>query len=143
MFINQILSNRSIWIGVLAWAIAQILKIILTYIQIGKMDFERMFGAGGMPSSHTALITAVSVSVGKRVGFGDPIFAVSAVLSMIVMYDAVGVRRAAGQQAKAINMLFNWQGFKLEQQLKELLGHTPLQVFCGALLGISLGIVIG
>ena len=139
MNIDMLLSNTTLMAALLAWLIAQVLKVILTFVSEKKIDFSRMYGAGGMPSSHSALVTAMATCVGKIYGYDAPIFAVSCVFTMIVMYDAVGVRRAAGKQAQAINLLFMHTELKFEEQLKELLGHTPFQVFCGAILGIIVG----
>lgn len=139
MGFQQLIENKTLWVAVLAWFSAQIIKLILTLISEKKVDISRMYGAGGMPSSHSALVTAMTTCIGKIYGFDAPIFAVSCVFTMIVMYDAAGVRRAAGKQAKAINLLFMHTDLKFEEQLKELLGHTPLQVFCGAVLGIVVG----
>ena len=139
MGFQQLIENKTLLAAVLAWFSAQVIKLILTIISEKKVDISRMYGAGGMPSSHSALVTAMTTGIGKIYGFDAPIFAVSCVFTMIVMYDAAGVRRAAGKQAKAINLLFMHTDLKFEEQLKELLGHTPLQVFCGAVLGIVVG----
>lgn len=139
MEVQQLIENKTLWAAILAWLSAQLIKVIFTIISEKKIDISRMYGAGGMPSSHSALVTAMTASIGKLYGFDAPIFAVSCVFTMIVMYDAAGVRRAAGKQAKAINLLFMHTDLKFEEQLKELLGHTPLQVFCGAVLGIAVG----
>lgn len=141
MIWQQLLQNKPIWVAAAAWCIAQGAKIILHMMQEKKFDFSRVYGMGGMPSSHSALVVALTTSIGKNFGFDTPSFAVSCILSLVVMYDAAGVRRAAGQQAAAINILFSRNGMKLEEQLKELLGHTPLQVFAGAALGFVIGIV--
>lgn len=141
MYFEEFMANRPIWAAIVSWTIAQVLKIILTLIEEKKLDITRMYGSGGMPSSHSALSVALAFSVGKNFGFDKPSFAVALILAFIVMYDAAGVRRAAGQQAAAINILFSHNGMKLEEQLKELLGHTPLQVFMGAILGIIVGLV--
>jgi acid phosphatase family membrane protein YuiD len=140
-YIMQILGNRPIWAGIYAWFVAQAIKVILTFISERRFAFERMWGSGGMPSSHSALVCALTACIGKHFGFDAPIFAVSVILSFIVMYDATGVRREAGNQAKAINFLFMHSNLKFEQQLKELLGHTPSQVFAGAFLGIVIGLM--
>ena len=139
MGIQQLIENRTFWAAILAWFSAQFIKVMFTIISEKKIDISRMYGAGGMPSSHSALVTAMTASIGKIYGLDEPIFAVCCVFTMIVMYDAAGVRRAAGKQAKAINLLFMHTDLKFEEQLKELLGHTPLQVFCGAVLGIAVG----
>lgn len=140
---EQLLNNKPVWVAVFAWAVAQGLKILITLFEEKRLDITRAYGAGGMPSSHSALVTALAIGLGKKYGFDSGSFAVCAVMGMIVMYDAAGVRRAAGMQAEAINFLFHHNGMKREEQLKVLLGHTPLQVFMGALLGILFGAVFG
>ncbi len=139
--LEELADNTPIWSAVIAWAIAQFLKIILTYISEKKIDLRRAYGSGGMPSSHTAFSVALAINIGKIYGFNAPSFSVACVLAMIVMYDAAGVRRAAGQHAAAINELFKQSGLNINDQLKELLGHTPLQVFAGAVLGIFVGML--
>jgi acid phosphatase family membrane protein YuiD len=124
-----------------AWMIAQILKTLTSYWKHGTLNFERLVGSGGMPSSHTALVVSLAWAVGLQEGFGSAIFAVSVILAGIVMYDAAGVRRAAGKQAKAINKLV--RELRVEHTvrditLKELLGHSPIEVFAGAILGIGI-----
>lgn len=122
-----------------AWLSAQILKTITSYLTHGTVKVERLVGAGGMPSSHTALVVSLAWAVGLHDGFGSSLFAVSVVLAGIVMYDAAGVRRAAGKQAKVINKLV--RQLRVEHTvhditLKELLGHSPIEVLAGATLGI-------
>ena len=128
----------------LAWFIAQVLKIPFNYMVTKELDFKRAWGSGGMPSSHTAGIVAVTVSIGMTKGFDSAMFAVPAVMSTIVMYDAAGVRRAAGKHAKIINeiresILTNKE--ISQEQLKELIGHTPFEVAGGFVLGIIVGVV--
>ena len=134
-FIKQLFRNQFIWVSVLAWFIAQAGKIFTNYFQVRKLDFGKIIGSGGMPSSHSALVMSLAVRIGKVFGFDSVHFAISMILSFIVMYDAAGVRRATGRQAKAINMLFKHTNITFEEQLKELVGHTPVQVFAGAILG--------
>ena len=124
-----------------AWFLAQVLKTITSFWKMKEFNAERLVGAGGMPSSHTSLVVALASAVAFHDGFDSPLFAVSSVLAAIVMYDAAGVRRAAGKQAKVINKLV--REMKVEHtvrdtRLKELLGHTPLEVLAGAVLGISI-----
>lgn len=121
-----------------AWCIAQILKTMTSYWKHRRFRAERLVGAGGMPSSHTSLVVGLASAVGFHDGLSSSLFAVSAVLAGIVMYDAAGVRRAAGKQAKVINKLVEEMRVEhtiKETRLKELLGHTPLEVLAGALLG--------
>lgn len=131
--------------ALICWFIAQVIKVIAVLVTDRRFDFERFFGSGGMPSSHSAFVTGLSVAIGLTNGFASEIFAVSAVLALVVMYDAAGVRRAAGEHAKLLNEIIkelSSQNFKnVEIQLKELLGHTPLQVFAGAALGIVIAIL--
>ncbi|MBE6991899.1 MAG: divergent PAP2 family protein [Ruminococcaceae bacterium] len=144
-YVNQFLSNRTSMACLTAWFLAQFIKIIIELIIYKKLDFRRIMGSGGMPSSHSSLVCCMAASVGKYVGLDQPLFAVAAVMAFIVMYDALNVRRAAGEQAKVLNyMMLNWKDLKPEMfsnELKELLGHTPIQVFVGALMGITIGIL--
>lgn len=121
-----------------AWFLAQVLKTLTSYWKHRQFRAERLIGAGGMPSSHTSLVVGLASAVAFHDGLASPLFAVSAVLAGIVMYDAAGVRRAAGKQAKVINKLVREMRVEhtiKETRLKELLGHTPLEVLAGALLG--------
>ncbi len=139
--IMGIFTNHHLQAAVIAWTIAQGIKVLLNIFEKGRFDATRIYGAGGMPSSHTAFAVSLAVNIGKIIGFDSAIFALAAGFAAVVMYDAVGIRRAAGKQAAAINILFNHHGITLEEQLKELLGHTPLQVIMGAILGIIVGAV--
>lgn len=129
----------------LSWFIAQFLKVILTLIRDKKIDFRRFIGAGGFPSSHTAFVTSLATAVGLIDGFSGTEFAITAVLALVVMYDAAGVRRAAGQQARILNKIVEeWEHAdfaKTDKRLKELLGHTPKEVFAGAILGILIAVL--
>ena len=143
----MIFSNRALWAGALAWFVAQMLKVILTLILQHRFDASRIMGSGGMPSSHSALMCAMATAVGFQSGFDSSIFALAVCFAFVVMYDAAGVRRAAGKQAAVINrildsMINEGESFNSER-LKELIGHTPIQVFAGALLGIVIGILMG
>lgn len=142
----EILSNRVIQAAALAWAIAQGLKVILTLILSGKFDGSRMLGSGGMPSSHSAMTCAMLMVIGFREGFSSSIFALAFCFSGVVMYDAAGVRRSAGKNAAVINHLIEGlagNGFEFnEERLKELVGHTPIQVMAGALLGALVGTLL-
>jgi len=126
-------------------ALAQILKVLFDRWRTKSWTTALFFSTGGMPSSHSALATALMVSVGLHEGFGTPIFAACTVLALVVMHDAAGIRRAAGKQAEAINFLFSKledQGIKLDTKLKELLGHRPIEVFAGAGLGLVVALII-
>ena len=141
-FIKQLFRNQFIWISVLSWFIAQAGKIFTNYFQTKEFDIGKLIGSGGMPSSHSALDMSLAVRIGRVFGFDSVHFAISMILSFIVMYDAAGVRRDAGKQAKAINMLFQHSDITFEEQLRELVGHTPIQVFAGAILGGIIACVI-
>lgn len=137
---NQILS-----ITLIAWAFTQTIKVTLGVIREKKFNFSWFIGTGGMPSSHAAGATAMAVSSGLELGFSSPIFALAFVFAMVTMFDAQGVRRAAGEQAKILNKVIDdiyWQGKVGRGQLKELLGHTPFQVLIGSIIGalIALGL---
>jgi len=137
--LGELRTNSVLWAAICSWAIAQLIKILIELKKTKKINFALIISSGGMPSSHSSFVTAMATSVGIYEGFYSPIFALSAVFSLVVMYDAAGVRRAAGHQAAAINMLFKLfedQGIKLDKNLKELLGHTPVEVAAGAILGI-------
>lgn len=131
--------------AIICWFTAQVLKVISVVITDKKIDLRRLIGSGGMPSSHSAFVTGLAVAVGLDGGFLSHTFSIAAVLALVVMYDAAGVRRAAGEQAKIINLLVeDWEtkNFKnTEVHLKELLGHTPLQVVAGAILGIGIAMI--
>jgi hypothetical protein len=129
-------------VSILAWACAQGLKVLIVLITEGRFDKERILGGGGMPSSHSAFVCACAASIARLCGTGSPSFALATALAVIVMYDASHVRQAAGKQAKVLNYMMEHWDDKPEffaENLKELLGHTPLQVFFGALLGLFLG----
>lgn len=138
-FVATLATNPTFVSGFVAWAIAQSTKIVLNFFVERKWDFRIMFASGGMPSSHSALCTALTTSVALCHGVADSLFPVCLGFSLIVMYDAIGVRRHAGMQAEVLNMIVAdlFQGHPISQRkLKELLGHTPSQVLAGALLGI-------
>ena len=123
----------------MAWAIAQILKVVVVLVRKHRLDFRNILSSGGMPSSHSAFVCACAAATGNLYGWSSALFAVAAV----VMYDASHVRKAAGEQAKILNyMMEHWTEMKPElfgKELKELLGHTPIQVFAGAVLGVAVG----
>ena len=138
----EILNNRIIQGGFLAWAIAQALKVILTLIISKKFDSTRMWGSGGMPSSHSSTTCALMMLIGFSEGFDSAVFALAFAFSAIVMYDAAGVRRSTGKNAAVLNRLIDdlyKDGSFHEEHLKELVGHTPIQVLAGAMLGIIIG----
>ena len=145
-FIQNILSfNQILTVSLLGWFVAQVLKTVINFILLGKFQLERMWGDGGMPSGHSATVTALAVTSGVEYGCGSPIFAVCVILAIIVMHDAMGVRREAGRHAKAINELLEMLDSEEtpEVKLKEFLGHTPMQVCCGAVLGFIVALALG
>jgi acid phosphatase family membrane protein YuiD len=144
--ISAIIGNHIILSCVLAWAIAQAMKIVLELILEKKFDIERLTGSGGMPSSHSAFVVALAVAIGMREGYNSAIFALATGFACVVMYDAAGVRRAAGKQATVINALllnFSFHDEIADEKLKELVGHTPIEVIAGAVLGCVVAIIIG
>jgi len=177
-FWRTIASNQLILVAFASWAAAQIIKTLLTMLTRKKFVPERLFGAGGMPSSHSALVCSLAVSMARSQGFSSPLFALSFIFAGVVMYDAMGVRREAGEHAKLLNrMVFDFNDLnkdlsqlfsaineqnddlidehseeiidelaqdgasQSEHKLKEYLGHTPLEVLGGALLGLLIGTV--
>lgn len=143
-FFYETAQNFPLWTAVLSFFTAQFIKIARELYKSKKINLYLLISSGGMPSSHSAFVTAMSTSVGLREGFDSSIFAIAAVTSIVVMYDAAGVRRAAGKQAEVINKIvanIENQGVILDKQLKELLGHSPIEVLAGAVLGITIGIL--
>ena len=135
--------NLALTLALLAWTIAQVIKVIINLITEKELDWKLMISSGGMPSSHSAIVCACATSVGYLYGCSSAAFAVAVIMSLVVMYDATNVRHAAGEQAKILNYIMkHWNQIRPElfaTQLKELLGHTPIQVFFGALLGVTVG----
>lgn len=171
--LRALTGNYIINVGFVSWMSAQVLKTLFTLIFTQKLDLERMVGAGGMPSSHSALTSSIAIAMARKLGVTSPEFGLALAFAAIVMYDAMGVRRAAGEQAKVINkMIFEFSNFpdfsflhkptqplpeKLDQleenaeaepsplidkELKEFLGHTPLEVLGGCLLGILVSVFL-
>lgn len=136
--------NKILLIAVAAWAVAQVLKLLISMAVYHKIDLTYLFTGGGMPSSHSALVCACAAATAFETGIDSPVFAVAAVLAFIVMYDAANVRLETGKQAKVLNQLLRSWGEgrpeKFEAELKELIGHTPLQVAVGAVLGVAIGV---
>ncbi len=142
---KQIVSNKTLDTSIVAWFAAQFLKVLFVLVKDKKFDFSRFVGSGGMPSSHSSFVVALSVSVGKICGFESSEFAIAVVFAFIVMYDAAGVRRAAGKQARVLNKIVKEMqdtGKIPEEKLKELIGHTPVEVLGGALVGLIVAIVM-
>jgi acid phosphatase family membrane protein YuiD len=141
----DLIHNRVLISAVLAWIIGQFLKAPLDYILNKRWNWGIILSPGGMPSSHSALVTSVTLSIGLQEGFASPLFALSFALGMIVVYDAAGVRRQAGIHAERINAmmksLFEGSGIP-EKELKEVLGHTPFEVITGVILGVLISLVL-
>lgn len=139
------INNAILISAVTAWLIAQLLKVTVNLVLLRKFSLHLIISSGGFPSSHSATVSALALGIGKYYGWDSPIFAVAAVFGMIVLYDAAGVRRAAGKQAEVLNQLIErlYHGPDLAQEkLKELIGHTPLEVFGGVMVGIIVGLLI-
>ena len=142
---NQIINNKCIWLPFLLWFVIQSFKVITDLVKNKKFNVKRIIGAGGMPSSHSAVVCSLASCIGKEYGFDSGIFALSAIMAFIVMYDAAGIRRAAGKQAIILNKILETPGLttvEVQEKLIEALGHTPAQVFVGALVGIIAGILV-
>jgi acid phosphatase family membrane protein YuiD len=134
----EVVTNKIFVTTILAWLVSQSIKIATALVLTKRFNFRLLLGTGGMPSSHAAAVSALAISVGKATGFDSPLCIITIVFALITMFDAQGVRRAAGAQAAILNKMveeiyFN-RGIR-QQRLKELLGHTPVEVFAGALLG--------
>ena len=143
--IDDFLQNRVLIAGVFAWVVGQFLKFPLEYIFNKRWNWGIMFSSGGMPSSHSALVTAVALSIGFQNGFDTSIFALAMAMAMIIIYDAAGVRRQAGIHAERINEIMKSfiesRQFQ-EEDLKEMLGHTPFEVIAGVLLGFFISLTL-
>ena len=147
---NEILGNQVLVSSVIGWIVAQFLKTVIDLVLNRSFNPERIFGSGGMPSSHSSTVCALTTASGMKYGMGSFEFAISFVLAMIVMYDAMGVRRETGEQAKILNQLLTaWLDEEAkrtpilgDKKLKEMVGHTPFEVFGGAAVGIATGLLI-
>lgn len=137
----MIIKNELIILSLISLLIAQALKIVFGYITNRKLQLKRLFETGGMPSSHSAFIVSLTVGIGRLNGFDSSIFALAFVFASIVMYDAMGVRRAAGEHARLLNLILSKDNaFRFDnKKLKELLGHTPFEVLGGLILGLIIG----
>jgi acid phosphatase family membrane protein YuiD len=146
MMMRDFLENKFLIVPFIVWCCIQLFKFITDFVINRKPNFRRLFGAGGMPSSHSAVVATLTTLIGKEYGLGSGIFAVSFIFSLIVMYDAAGVRRAAGKQATILNKLVeNYPNSNVivTEKLVEVLGHTPFQVLVGAVIGILVGALYG
>lgn len=142
---NSLFDNRVLIASFLAWGIAQLSKTLYELIRQRRLVISRLVSSGGMPSSHSALVTGLATATGRLQGVNSPAFAIAVVLASIVMYDAAGVRRAVSIQARILNQMLDelFEGSPMaEKRLRELIGHTPIQVFVGGLLGIGVGLLL-
>ncbi len=142
---EKIFTNKYLLAPLILWFCIQSFKVLQELITTKKFNFKRIVGAGGMPSSHSAISMCIATMIGKSEGFDSSIFALALIFSLVVMYDAAGVRRAAGKQAKLLNKIIETPGLsnvQVQEKLVEVLGHTPIQVFVGAILGIAVGIIV-
>ena len=149
-FIHSVLTfNEILTVSLLSWFVAQVLKTMLNIILLGKIQLERMWGDGGMPSAHSATVCAMVIATARCEGSDSAIFAVACVVAIITMHDAMGVRHETGEQAKVLNqMIDQWievseknAPFLQNMHLKEMVGHTPLQVVAGFLVGLVVGLL--
>lgn len=145
--VTELFSNFILICAAIAWFSAQAIKLIIGLIQRRSFNFTILYSAGGMPSSHSATVCSMACATALTCGPASPEFALAVILAFVVMYDAAGIRRAAGEQAKILNRIVAdleaGQTRYMTKNLKELLGHTPLEVFVGALLGIAIPFVVG
>lgn len=138
------IQNKYIYTPFFLWFGIQLFKLIYDLVTTKKFNFKRIMGAGGMPSSHSAVVAGIATLIGKYEGVNSPIFALAFIVAFIVMYDACGVRRAAGKQAELLNKLIETPGLtgvQVSEKLVEVLGHTPVQVIVGALIGVGVGLI--
>jgi uncharacterized protein len=137
-------SNQVLWAALAGWFIAQLIKMMRSLVTNRKLDLSYMVSSGGMPSAHSALVTALATAVGRLDGLGSPLFALAAIFASVVMYDAAGVRLAVSMQARILNHMiddfFHERGLQ-PKRLRELIGHTPREVLAGAILGIVIGLI--
>jgi len=137
------LDNQVLLVALFACLIAQIIKAVVELLKNGKINVRYLISTGGMPSSHSALVGSLATGVGMKAGWDSSEFAVAAIFAVIVMYDAAGVRQAAGKQARLLNQIIEelFEDKFNEERLKELLGHTPVQVFVGLALGVAISLL--
>ena len=146
MHFGMLTTNPIIDCALLAWFLAQLIKVVLDAVLLRKLDLGRFVSSGGMPSSHSALVVAATAAVGKLHGIQSPDFALAVILSAVVMYDACNVRRSAGDTARLVNQILahveKLAAEDFADDLREVMGHTPLQVLMGALLGLGVGLLV-
>lgn len=147
--IQKLEYNYVLFVAIISWVAAQIIKTLINAIKYKKVNPERLFGAGGMPSSHSSFVCSALVAIARQDGIGSTNFALIFIISVVVMYDAMGVRRAAGQHAQELNrirkIIFDKSTITPDEKIKEFkeyLGHTPFEVLGGAMLGIIISLVV-
>lgn len=141
--LHDLFSNQILWTTIVSWALAQFIKPFLEFLETRRWSWGLWFSSGGNPSSHSALVVSAMLAIGLFDGFGTPLFALAVAVAMVVVYDAAGVRREAGKHAERINILIEelFSGMPIsDKQLKEVIGHTPLEVLSGVLLGSATAI---
>lgn len=139
---GNIWGNYGLWIPVITWLFVQTLKVLIDVSIHKKFNIRRFWGSGGMPSSHSATVTSLTTVAALSEGFDSLMFAVCLIFSIIVMYDAAGVRRAAGKQARVLNQMIEDKNINIQEKLIELLGHTPFEVFVGAAIGVVSAVIL-
>ncbi len=142
---NSIFNNPTLVVAIISWVLGQTIKLVIDYIYTHRWDGSLLFRAGGMPSSHSALMSSVALSTGLYDGFNSPVFALAVAISLVVIYDATGIRRQAGIHAQKINLLINelFSGQPIsEDQLREVLGHSPLEAAGGVILGVAVALIV-
>lgn len=154
--VYEFFKNRVLFAAVMGWFCAQIAKLMINFLLSREWNLERLWGAGGMPSAHSSMVCALTVSIARFYGVNTPVFALAVIFAFVTMYDAMGVRRETGEHAKLLNKYLNQiemknadkdgdgipEGKMDEIDLKEYIGHTPLEVLGGVLMGILVGIII-
>ncbi len=141
---SELKLNNLFWVTILAWCIAQFIKVFLGVLRTKRFDFKWLVGTGGMPSAHAAGASALAITAGFDYGFNSGVFALAVVFAIVTMFDAQGVRRSTGSQARILNRVMEdiyWRGRIHEERLKELIGHTPVEVIVGSIIGILFAII--
>ena len=140
----QLLHNKFIWVPFFTWLAIQCFKVIWDLVMLKKFNFKRIVGAGGMPSSHAATTVSITTMIGRGMGTTSPVFAMAVIFTLVVIFDACGVRRETGKQAKILNEIIenpNLSDVEVNEKLVELVGHTPKQVLVGSLIGFIVGMI--
>jgi uncharacterized protein len=143
---QQLLANRALMCAISAWFVAQVLKTVVFAVMERRVNWRKLVDTGGLPSAHSALVVGLTTGIGLYEGWRSTAFAISSVFALIVMYDAIGIRQEAGKHADLLNELLRIavirDVYQQREELKELLGHTPLEVFAGALIGVMMALFV-